>query len=178
MKPSLQAAEVVPVTQRVALPAAGGACTAESLPQGPCPVCPHLAERFGPFRQAAYWKRMHQLALARQAELVAENESLRALLRLREQQLFGTKSESHPAPSKAQPQAKAQTQRPRGQQQGSPSPTRRDHSHLPVVEETIELLDGQRHCPCCGLAFGEFPGTEDGEILEVEVRACKDAGAG
>ena len=36
----------------------GGACTAaDPLPQQPCPVCPHLAERFEPFRQAAYWKR-------------------------------------------------------------------------------------------------------------------------
>src|SRR6476661_2917731 len=116
-------AEAAPA-QRIALPA----CSAPPLPQEPCPVCPHLAERFEPYRQAAYWKRMHQLAVARQAELRAENDSLRAQLRLREQQLFGTKSESHPTPSEAQPQAKAQTQRPRGQQPGKPAPTRRDHS--------------------------------------------------
>ena len=118
---------------------------------------------------------MHQLALARQAELLAENESLRAQLRLREQQLFGKKSESHPTPSEArQPQAENQTQRPRGQQPGKPSPARRDHSHLPAVEEIVELPDdGQRQCPCCGLAFEQFPGTEDGEILEVEVRAYR-----
>src|SRR3954451_4395025 len=117
MSRSEQVAVVVPPAQRVALPTAA-ACSAAPLPQRPCPVCPHLAERFEPFRQAAYWKRTHELALARQAELAAENESLRAQLRLREQQLFGKKSESHPAPGEAQPQAKAQPQRPRGQQPG------------------------------------------------------------
>src|SRR4051795_9932024 len=102
-----QAAVVVPPKRRVALPTA--ACTAPALPEGPCPVCPRLAEQFEPFRQAAYWKRMHELAVARESDLRAEIDSLRALLRLREQQLFGTKSESHPTPSEAQqPQAKPQ----------------------------------------------------------------------
>src|SRR5262249_39758426 len=153
---------VVQPAQRVALPSAA-ACTAPALPQGPCPVCPHLAERFEPYRQAAYWKRMHQLAVARQAELRAENESLRAQLRLREQQLFGTKSESHPTHSEAQ--RKPRAQRPRGQQLGSPGHPRRDHSHLPTVEEDRDLPDGQQ-CPCCGLPFEPFAGTEDGQILE------------
>src|SRR3954464_7677586 len=95
---------------QVVLPTAPApACSAPALPEGPCPVCPRLAEQFEPYRQAAYWKRMHQLAVAREAELRAENESLRAQLRLREQQLFGASSESHPTPSEAQ--TKPQTQR-------------------------------------------------------------------
>src|SRR3954468_7527190 len=105
MSRSDQAAVVVPPAQRVALPTAA-ACTAPALPEVPCPVCPRLAEQFEPYRQAAYWQRMHQLAVAREAELRAENDSLRAQLRLREQQLFGTKSESHPTPSEATPQPK------------------------------------------------------------------------
>src|SRR3954454_1518685 len=124
MSRSDQAAVVQPA-QRVALPTAA-ACTAPPLPQGPCPVCPHLAERFEPFRQAAYWKRMHQLAVARQAELRAENESLRAQLRLREQQLFGTKSEAGPAPSEALTPPKPTASKPRGQRRGKPGPQRRD----------------------------------------------------
>jgi transposase len=169
MKRAEQATAVVPVA-RVALPAA---CTAGPLPQQPCPVCPHLAERFEPFRQAAYWERMHDLALARQAELAAENESLRAQLRLREQQLFGKKAESHPTPSEAQPLALPQPHRPRGQQRGSPGHPRRDHSHLPAVEEVIDLPQGHCRCPCRGLPFEPFAGTEDGQILEAEVRAYR-----
>jgi hypothetical protein len=40
---------------------------------------------------------MHELALLREAELRAENESLRAQLRLREQQLLDNKSDSQTA---------------------------------------------------------------------------------
>src|SRR5215218_6658590 len=93
-------AVVAPPKQRIALPTAA-ACSAPALPEGPCPVCPRLAEQFEPYRQAAYWKRMHELARLREAELRAELGSLRAQLRLREQQLFGTSSESHPTPSEA-----------------------------------------------------------------------------
>jgi transposase len=163
-------AVVVSPAQRVALPSAA-ACAAPALPEGPCPVCPRLAEQFEPYRQAAYWKRLHELAVAREAELRAENESLRAQLRLREQQLFGAKSESHPTPSEALPHARGQ--RPRGQQPGKPAPARRDHSHLPAVQEVIDLPDDQRQCPCCGSPFEDFPGTEDGQILEVEVKAYR-----
>jgi len=170
MSRSDQVAVVAPPAQRVALPTAA-ACSAPPLPEGPCPVCPRLAEPFEPYRQAAYWKRMHQLALLREAELRAELDSLRAQLRLREQQLFGAKSENHPTPSEALPQPKIQ--RPRGQQPGSPGHPRRDHSHLPAVQEVIDLPDDQRQCPCCGLPFDEFPGTEGGEILEVEVKAYR-----
>jgi transposase len=170
MSRSAQATVVVPPAQRVALPSA--ACSAPPLPEGPCPVCPRLAEQFEPYRQAAYWKRMHELALLREAELRAELDSLRAQLRLREQQLFGKSSESRPTPSEAQPQPRTQ-QRPRGQQSGKPGHPRRDHSHLPAVDEVIDLPDEQRQCPCCGSPFEQFPGTEDGEILEVEVRAYR-----
>src|SRR3954470_14824514 len=101
MASSYQAAVVAPGEQRVALPTAAVAplCSALPLPDGPCPVCPRLAAEFEPYRQAAYWKRMHELAVVRQAELRTEIDTLRAQLRLREQQLFGRKSEATTAVS-------------------------------------------------------------------------------
>src|SRR5262245_63411218 len=116
------AAVVVPAGLRVALPtmATAPTCSAPPLPDGPCPVCPRLAAEFEPYRQAAFWKAMHQRALAREAELKAENESLRAQLRLREQQLFGKKSEARSAQSVATPATKSS--KPRGQQPGQPGP--------------------------------------------------------
>jgi transposase len=63
--------------------------------------------------------------------------------------------------------------KPRGQQRGQPGPTRRDHSHLPVVEELLDLPAQQQLCSCCGLPFESFPGTQDSEILEVEVKAYR-----
>ncbi|MBV8268918.1 MAG: hypothetical protein JO252_21540 [Planctomycetaceae bacterium] len=48
---------------------------------------------------------MHRRALEREAQLKAENDQLKALLRLREQQLFGRKSETAAATAAAAPDA-------------------------------------------------------------------------
>jgi transposase len=116
---------------------------------------------------------MHQKAKLRIAELERRNAELQAQLRLREQQLLGRKSEAGAGPSEALPSPKATPKRPRGQQRGKPGLKRRDHSHLPAVQEVLDLPAEQRVCPCCGLPLEPFPGTEDSEILEVEVKAYR-----
>ena len=63
--------------------------------------------------------------------------------------------------------------KPRGHQAGAAGHGRRSYEHLPVVEEVYELEEEQRRCPVCGLAYEEFPGTEDSEELEIEVRAYR-----
>ena len=113
-------------------------CSAPPLPQGPCPVCPRLEQEFEPWRQAAYWKAMHRRALEREAQLQAEIQRLEALVRLREQQLFGCKTETSAATAPAASDAShadSPPRQPRGQQRGRPSPKRRDYSHLPDVVE-------------------------------------------
>ena len=96
------------------------------------------------------------------------------VLRLREQQLFGGKTETSaataPAASDA-PHADSPPRQPRGQQRGGPSPKRRDYSHLPAVVEDKVLPPDQCHCSRCGQPFADFPGTEDSTILEIDVRA-------
>jgi transposase len=114
---------------------------------------------------------MHKQAKAREAALQRRVAELEAQLRLREQQLFGKKSEAAKAPSEANPPPKPK--KPRGQQPGQPGPKRRDHSHLPAVEEVIDLPAGDQLCSCCGLPFEPFPGTEDSEVLEVDVKAYR-----
>jgi transposase len=144
-------------------------CSAPPIPQGPCPVCPRLAQEFEPWRQAAYYKAMLDRAVAREALLKQEVASLQAQLRLREQQLFGREADStslsndsvHPARSP----------RPRGQQPGKPGPKRRDYSHLPAVDQVIDLPPEQRCCSRCGQPLAPFPGTDDTTVLEIEVRA-------
>src|SRR5436305_6494325 len=74
------------------VPAPEPLCSAPPIPTGPCPVCPRLALEFEPWRQAAYWRSMHRRAVEREARLQAEVDRLQALLRLREQQLFGRKT--------------------------------------------------------------------------------------
>src|SRR3954451_358124 len=95
-------------------------CSAPSIPHGPCPVCPRLAQEFEPWRQAASYKAMLERAVAREALLKEEVASLQAQLRLREQQLFGRKTD---ATSTAEGLTRsARSPRPRGQQPGKPGP--------------------------------------------------------
>src|SRR5512135_3482654 len=145
------------------------ACSAPPLPQGPCPVCPRLAQEFEPWRQAAYYKAMLDRAVAREAQLKQEIAHLQAQLRLREQQLFGRKADS---PTTADGFARpTRSPRPRGQQRGRPGPKRRDYSHLPAVEQVLELPPEQRRRSGCGPPSAAFPGTDDTTVLGIEVRA-------
>ena len=178
MPPEHAATDWLAEPTRLALPVAPPSpslpgCSASSPELGPCPVCPHLAQRFEPYRRAAYWQAMHGKAKLRIAELEQRNAELQAQLRLREQQLFGKKSEAGAARSEALKQPTGTPRKSRGQQPGKPGPTRRDHSHLQGIEEVIDLPQQQQHCSCCGLPFESFPGTEDSEILEVEVKAYR-----
>src|SRR5215471_11432462 len=113
-------------------------CSAPSIPLGPCPICPRLAQEFEPWRQAAYYKAMWERAIAREAQLKQEIAGLQAQLRLREQQLFGRKADSTATVEGVAPPARSP--RPRGQQRGRPGPKRRDYSHLPAVEQVLEQV--------------------------------------
>src|SRR4051812_40924510 len=160
---------------RVSLPVALPlpACSAPPLPNGPCPVCPRLAVEFEPWRQAGFWKSMHDRALQREALLKRRVAELEAQLRLREQQLFGRKTEAGAAAAPTVPQAAPgpQPRRRRGQQPGRPGPRRRDYAHLPAVVEEHEIPGAQCCCRACGRPFAPVSGTEDPTILEVEVKA-------
>ena len=151
----------------------------------PCsnPDCPHRRDANILRQQTGYWQSQHQRAIARQHELQAEIDQLKALLRQREQQLFGRKSEastsSTPLPvlsSQASPTSEISQpakRRSRGQQPGSKGHQRRDYSLLPVREEILDLPEDKRQCSSCGLSFASFPGTEDTSVLEIEVRAYR-----
>src|SRR5947209_11638178 len=79
-----------PPAVSVALPT----CSAPAIPSAPCPVCPRLAAEFEPWRQAAYWKSMHERAVEREEPVKEEIAQLQSKIRLREQQLFGRSSEA------------------------------------------------------------------------------------
>jgi transposase len=123
---------------------------------------------------------MHQRAKQRELQLEQEKQQLQARIRYLEQQLYGKKTES--AKSKDSlatgstptvPSAEAVPARPRGQQYAKPGPTRRDYSHLPFEEENHDLPDADKNCPCCGLPYEVFPGTQDSTVLEIDVRAYR-----
>jgi transposase len=118
---------------------------------------------------------MHHQAVARWNEAQQEIEQLRAQLRLRERQLFERKSEKAGSPPQAAPATTTTStpKRPRGQQRGRPSPPRRCYDHLPSVEEVLDIPPAQQRCPGCGEPWLPFPGTEDAELLEIDVRAYR-----
>lgn len=135
-----------------------------------------------------YWKSAHQRAVVRAEQLAVEHERAleqaaqreallgierdAALAKIRDlqQRLFGRKSEQSAAIETRSTQM-AQSSRARGQQPGSAGHGRSMQRHLPKRIETVSIDSPQ--CPCCGLPFSIFPGTEDSEVLEIEVKAYR-----
>jgi transposase len=128
-------------------------------------------------QQAGYWKGMHARAVQRAERLEAEVHQLRGENRKLQDQLFGRKSEAASVPDRSNDLEGGEDRGPttptkRGQRKDRPGPTRRDYSHLPVVEELRELPQQQHICPRCGAALVPSD-TEDSEQIEIEVRAYR-----
>jgi transposase len=155
----------------LATPVPLGIVPCPSSAAGACPVCPRIASEFEAWRQAAYWQAQHGRAVDREERLKERIKHLEAQNRLLKQKIFGKSSETKTGTETAKKHEPEAPKRPRGQQRGHPIPPKRKHDQLPAVEEPRDLPDEQRRCSCCGLPFAEFPGTEDSEILEVDVKA-------
>jgi transposase len=141
---------------------------------GPCPVCPLLEEKLKATQETAYWRAMHRRATEREAQLKHRVAELEAKLRLREQQLFGRKTEtssSSQAQATGPPTTPDAARRPRGQQRGRRGHGRRDYRHLPAVVEEAKRTGADSCCPQCHLPFQPLGGTEDSTVLEIAVRA-------
>jgi transposase len=142
--------------------------------------------------EGRHWKRLHQGAVERLAQLEVEYrerqrsqiesaaqrehtlqrelQHARGRIRDLEQRLFGRKSERHWVIDNQQPHSMARL-RGRGQQRGAPGHGRRVASDLPIHEEFVAIASPC--CPKCGKGLAVFPGTEDSEVLEIEVKAYR-----
>jgi len=160
-----------------ALPPSSQLCSLDTVAprrgSRPCAVCPFRVEIFEARAQAAYWRDAHKRARQREEELRVKVEHLEAKIKELERQLFGRRSEKGCGDSPKSGGASTPRRRRRGQQRGRPGPGRRDTSHLPSQEEFHALGAEQCRCDRCGLAFEEFAGTEDSEVIEIEVRGYK-----
>src|SRR5208282_2326851 len=116
-----------------------------------------------------YWKALHQRSCAREALLKKEIELKEAQIRDLRHRLFAKKSESKDKTFEQPPSLTIK--RPRGQQRGSRGHGRTQRPDLPVIEEYHELQDAQ--CTHCGLKYSAFPGAEESEIVEIEVKAYR-----
>lgn len=63
--------------------------------------------------------------------------------------------------------------RKRGQQPGKKSAGRQCHTHLPAEECVHDVPELERCCPQCGMPFDDFPGTEQSEEIDWEVRVVR-----
>lgn len=139
----------------------------------PCSNCRINVELSTLRSENAYWRKMLQKAVEREIKLKQQVGELKAKLRLRERQLFGRKSEkAHNKQNSVKSDANSNKKR-RGQQPGSKGHGRRDYSHLPAKEEIRDIPEKERCCPICSLPFEPFPGTEDSEQIEINVKAYR-----
>jgi len=113
--------------------------------------------------------RLKAQSAQREAQLIAELEVAHAKVRDLRQRVFGRKSER----SKGASERRGQTmsRRSRGQQPGAAGHGRTSLAHLPERVEVVALDDP--HCQSCGRALQDFPGTEDCEVIEIEVQAYR-----
>jgi transposase len=141
----------------------------------PCERCPLLREVLDLRGRAGYWETCYRKAKEREQRWQQEIDQLKAEKRSLEERLRGGKSEKRPGPDngsgKTGSDKTSPPKRGRGQQATNPGPLRRKHEHLPVEDEVVDLPEDQRLCTCCGKPFAAMEQTDDGEILEVEVRA-------
>lgn len=117
-----------------------------------------------------YWQSMYQRAKTREAQLKDRIKELEAKLKLREQQLFGRKTEQSQGKSE-QHAPDSSPARKRGQQPGTQGDGRRRHAQLSIKEEFHELPAEEQCCSRCGLPYAPFPDTEDSDLVEVQVKA-------
>jgi transposase len=129
-------------------------------------------------QQAGYWKSMHDQAVRRNEKLQQRVDELEAENRQLKDRLFGSKSEKGSRKDRsnqlADPeQSSGKPKRRRGHQPDQAGPGRRDYSHLPVVEQFVELSAEEQICPKCGKPREAMSGTEDSEVVEIDVRAYR-----
>jgi len=142
--------------------------------------------------EARHWKRLHHSATIRLTEQEADYyrrlqcqsegaeqreqalrrdlEYARGRIRDLEQRLFGRKSERRWVIDAQQPPS-AGSVRGRGQRRGAPGHGRTPLRGLPIYEQILSMPSPS--CPACGAALQDFPGTEDSEVLEIEVQAYR-----
>jgi transposase len=124
-------------------------------------------------RRLELTEKRHQFELAqaqqREARLKAELDSAQAQIRDLRQRVFGAKTEQSSSIN-AVAHSTADVRRRRGQQRGQPGHGRTRLAQLPA---RVEDLTSQLCCPRCGLSLSEFAGTQDAEVLEIEVKAYR-----
>jgi len=120
-------------------------------------------------RQEQQHRAQRECWAQREAQLQADLQAALAQVRDLRQRVFGARTEQSRSVGGAQP-SPVGPRRPRGQQRGRRGHGRRREAALPIRVEEQTL---QASCPRCGLELAAFAGTQDAEVLEIEVKAYR-----
>ena len=135
----------------------------------------HDAARARVDRVRAHYRQELEAWRAKCKALQAQLDQAQAQLRGLKQQTFGKRGERaqsvKPPSTDLLATNQSKTKRSRGQQPGWQGHGRRRETDLPLREEILPV--NPCCCPQCGLGFVEMAGTQDSEVLEVEVKAYR-----
>lgn len=124
------------------------------------------------WREERYQRILRELktqATKVQANLQGELEAAQAKIRDLQKRLFAKKTESHKGSEATAQEATCRAHR--GQRRGAPGHGRTMHADLSARHEFVALATPQ--CPRCGRGLSLFPGTDDAQVLEIEVKAYR-----
>lgn len=123
-------------------------------------------------REVGYWKSRYAGAVQRNVKLQAQLDQANAEIRQLKAERFGKRSEKQTSSDRSNelldPDAPATPKNKRGQQPGRAAPRRRDYSHLPTREETVDVPEAAKVCACCGLALASVGYGDDHDQIEIE----------
>ncbi len=118
-----------------------------------------------------YWKAQFERAIRREKQVKKELEEQKGIVRDLQQRLFGKKSEKNSKDRDCNPNKDQPERGKRGSKKGSPGHGRTLRPDLSVIKEELDLPPDSCICSECGLPYIPFPGDEESDIFEVEVKA-------
>ena len=121
-------------------------------------------------QKANFWQTQFTKSKQRELDKDHQIEELKALLKKREHQLFGKKSEkksTKPDDSLSSAHLTEEKKRPRGQQHTNKGPQRRNYAHLPETKEISDLPENHKICPCCNKPYEAISSTENTTVVEI-----------
>ena len=150
-------------------------------------------------RQYGYWKKQHERAVQREAFWKEKSEYLEQLIKKQkreieekdrqidilservaflQKQVFGRRTErsgqrEHREEEEAERTTIGENKRKRGKQQGAKGYGRKRRNNLPTEISVHEIAEEDLFCPNCGKPCKVFPGTEDSEEIDWEVRIIR-----
>ena len=150
-------------------------------------------------QQYGYWKKQHERAVKREAflkekaeylerqvkkqkrEIKEKDEQIDILLErvaLLQKQVFGRRTErivqrEQGEEEKAENITVQENKRRRGKQKGAKGYGRKRRNNLPTEISVHEIAEEDLFCPICGKPCKDFPGTEDSEEIDWEVKIIR-----